>query len=83
MINEAALRDALLALTEMQKGNDLMNFSLLGEVAALRETVRALDPTFDDVLKQKREEHSTSAELLAALAGCNEIIRRLKAGEVC
>jgi len=83
VINENALRDALIAFVEQQKGAYLMIYSILGEVAALRETVRALDPTFDDALAEKRKENSTSPKLLAVLQGCNEIIRRLKAGEVC
>jgi hypothetical protein len=83
MINENALRDALLALAEQNKMNYLLASTILDEVAALRETVRGLDPTFDEVLAQKKEENSTAQEQKAVFQFLNEIIRRLKNGEVC
>lgn len=43
MINENALRDALLALATDARSNYVMIESLLHEVAALRETVRGFD----------------------------------------
>jgi ribosomal protein L16 Arg81 hydroxylase len=83
MINEPALRDALLALAEQNKLEYVMLSTMLDELAALRETVRGLDPTFSEVLEQKRKENSTVQERIAILRMLNEIIRRLKAGEVC
>ena len=83
MINENALRDALLALAEQNKLQYVMASAILDEVAALRETVRGLDPTFDDVLAQKKQEHSTAQEQVTVLRLLNEIIRRLESGEVC
>ena len=85
MINETALRDALLALTENQKTHYVMLSSILDEVAALRETVRGLDPTFSDVLEAKRLEsaESTSDIVKTTIQMHDEIIRRLKSGEVC
>jgi len=83
MINEPALRDALLALAEQNKTQYVMLSAVLDEVAALREAVRGLDPTFADVLEQKRKETSTSQEQIAVIRLLNETIRRLKGGEVC
>jgi hypothetical protein len=85
MVNEAGLRDALLSLTEDAKTHYIMLSSILAEVEALRETVRSLDPTFADVMEQKRIE---SVERNAALVrtvvdGYDQILRRLNAGEVC
>ncbi len=85
MINEVALRDTLLAFATENRSSYVMMSSLLNELAALRETVRALDPTFAEVLEQKRKHYEkTNADIVQPLvAGYNEIIRRLEAGEVC
>jgi hypothetical protein len=83
VINESALKDALLALAEQNKVQYAMISLVLDEVAALRETVRGLDPTFSEVLEQKRKESSTAQERVAVLRSMNEIIQRLKDGEVC
>ena len=56
MVNESKLKETLLYLAEDNRTNYIMIASLVNEVAALRETVRALDPTFGDVLEQRRDE---------------------------
>jgi hypothetical protein len=85
MINESALKDALLALAEQNKTQYIMLSSVLNEVAALRETVRGLDPTFSEVLEDRRKQsqEDTREVFLQALRLMNEIIHRLQAGEVC
>lgn len=85
MINETALRDALSALAQQSKTLYVMTSSVLNEVAALRETVRGLDPTFADVLEQKRQEAAREqAEVVRLqLALYDHILERLKHGEVC
>jgi hypothetical protein len=59
--------------------------SMLNEVAALRETVRGLDPTFSEVLEQRREQEAVKqAKVVAAvLRQCDDMLRRLTVGEVC
>ena len=85
MINETSLRLALIALAEQEKSNYIMISTLLAEVSALRETVRGLDPTFADVLRQKREEAARAnapiEETVLSIFG--ETIRKLRDGEVC
>lgn len=56
---------------------------VMDEVAALRETVRGLDPTFDDVFRNRKADAS-SAEL-RKLAGqqFDGLIQQLKAGLIC
>jgi hypothetical protein len=85
MINEEALRDALLSLAEQHKTNYVVLSAVLNEVAALRETVRGLDPTFTEVLEDRRiKSQEESRELTGMqIALFDEIIRRLKNGEVC
>lgn len=56
MIDEPSLVACLVALVDLHKTQYLSFSALLNEVAALRETVRALDPTFADVIEQKRKE---------------------------
>ncbi len=85
MINENALRDALLALATDGRSNYVMISSVLNELTALRETVRGLDPTFADILERKRQESvQGDAEVVkTVIAQYDEIIRRLMSGEVC
>ena len=85
MINELALRDALLALAEQSKTQYLMFSAVLNEVAALRETVRGLDPTFSEVLEDRRKQsqEDTREIVLLTLRLLDGIIARLKGGEVC
>jgi hypothetical protein len=85
MINENALRDALLALATDGRSNYVMIASLLRELAALRETVRALDPTFADILEQKRQEavQNDDEVVKAVIVQYDELIRRVTNGEVC
>jgi hypothetical protein len=70
-------------LAEQNKSNYVMISSILDEVAALRETVRGLDPTFDEVLAQKRAEHSTADIAVSVIGLSDAIIQRLKDGYVC
>jgi len=83
VINELALKDALLACVEQNKLCYVMLSAAIDELAALRETVRGLDPTFSEVLEQKRAENSTAQERIAVLRMLNETIQRLKGGDVC
>jgi hypothetical protein len=85
MINENALRDALLALATDGRSNYVMISSVSNELAAIREIVRGLDPTSADILDQKRQEaaESDSESVRAVIARYDEIIRRLYNGEVC
>ena len=85
MINESALRKTLLVLTDIAKGQYELIVSSMIELAALRETVRGLDPTFADILATKREQALQNAlpitpELVARL---DDLTRILKSGEVC
>ena len=85
MINENALRDALLSLATDGRSNYVMISSVLNELAAIREIVRGLDPTFAHILDQKRQEagQSDAESASAVIARYDEIIRRLYDGEVC
>ncbi len=85
MINENALRDALLALATDGRSNYVMISSVLNEFAAIREMVRGLDPTSADTLDQKRQEaaQSDAESTSAVIARYDETIRRLYSGEVC
>jgi hypothetical protein len=54
LVNETALRDTLLSIVTDARTKYIMLSSTLNKLAALRETVRGLDPTFRDVMEQKR-----------------------------
>ena len=54
-INQAHLRDTLIALARDGKMHTEMLWKIMDEVHALRATVRDLDPTFAEVLKRKRK----------------------------
>jgi hypothetical protein len=83
VINEKALRDALLALAEQNRTQYEALSYVIDEVAALRESVRGLDPTFSEVLDSQRKNQSSDAMRTLALQQFDEIIRRLRDGEVC
>lgn len=85
MINESALKETLIALFEDSRTNFIMIASLTNEIAALREAVRGLDPTFADVLEQKRDEREAigTQKVESVLAGYDLTIQRLKEGHVC
>jgi hypothetical protein len=83
MINESKLRDTLIILAEnVRKHHEILSLAM-DEVAALRETVRGLDPTFDDVFRNRKADLSSvefrrqSDEIFGAL------IQLLKNGAVC
>lgn len=85
MVNESALKDTLLALATSNRTNYIMFTSVLNELAALRETVRGLDPTFSDVMENRRaaEAESGSEIVRSVIAGHDQIIQRLTDGYVC
>jgi hypothetical protein len=81
---QESLRDALLALVEDGKSHYISISAIMAEVDALRETVRGLDPTFSDVMEQKRRAsvEKTAPIVQAVIAHYDEIIRRLSSGEI-
>jgi hypothetical protein len=85
MINENALKDVLLALVEQQKIQYVGYSAALDELAALRETVKGLDPTFLDVIEQKRKESAAATEEIVRLQVklFDAILQRVKAGYIC
>lgn len=56
MIDESSLRDVLVSIATEQKVLVLMVSAMLTELAAVRESVRGLDPTFSDVLRMKQQQ---------------------------
>ncbi len=85
MINENALREKLLALVDQEKKNYEMISVLVNEVLALRETVANLDPTFHEVLADRRpkiEKESLPSDT-TVLNSFDELTRKLKARQVC
>ena len=85
MVDESRLREMLLYLAEDNRTNYIMIASLTNEIAALREAVRGLDPTFHEVLEVKRDESEERGQehIDNALAEYDQIIQRLKDGYVC
>lgn len=85
MINDANLRDVLTGLAMETRSAFVMSNSILNELTALRETVRGLDPTFADVIEQKRSEAEArgAVEVARMLGGIDEMLRLLKNGYVC
>jgi hypothetical protein len=83
MINERALRQTLVWLTEQAKLHHEILSCVMDEVAALRQTVRGLDPTFDDVFRERKADFSSAGMRQVAEQEFDDLIRRLKGGEVC
>jgi hypothetical protein len=83
MINENALRDVLIALAEQAKTQHDVLSHVMDEVAALRQTVQGLDPTFSDVLRERTADLSSAQMQRLAAQQFDDLTRRLKDGEVC
>jgi hypothetical protein len=85
MINESQLKDVLMGLAMENRSAFIMTNAVLNELTALRETIRGLDPTFADVIEQKRIEAEArgAAQVARVLAGIDEMIESLKNGYVC
>jgi hypothetical protein len=85
MINESALRDTLLAIVNDSKTLYLMISALNDEIAAMRETVQGLDPTFSDVMavRMKEIEKQKAPIVQAATDLYDEIFQRVRDGYVC
>lgn len=71
--DDAALRDVLLSSFEESKNLYIMLSSVFAELQALRETVRGLDPTFADVMEQRRIEGVAQNDdvVRATIAACS------------
>ncbi|HTC61522.1 MAG TPA: hypothetical protein VK709_01655 [Candidatus Saccharimonadales bacterium] len=54
MVDESSLRDSLILVATELKKQYLMLSAILNELAAVRESVRGLDPTFSDVLAERQ-----------------------------
>ena len=92
MINETALRDVLIALADQNKNLHLSVSKLTDELSILRETLRHMVQNgFDGVLKRQTEAFAERATQKAASRAFpaqlpelyDEIIRRLRVGDVC
>ena len=84
MINEPKLRDALVALADNAKTQYVALCAVFDQVVALGETVKGIDPTFSAAIEDGRSKQAAAFALTRkeAIDGYDEIIRRLKAGEV-
>jgi hypothetical protein len=80
MVNESELRDTLLAVIETNKKLATAISVALSEVAAVREAIRGLDPTFSDNLAKHQEYYreATNQSTSAVLEGYDELCERVK-----
>lgn len=85
MVNEPALKDALLALAEIEKRQLELQVSLMAEIAAVRNAFQGLDPTFADTFALKRQEvlKNITPSFAGLVFALEEITRKLKSGDVC
>jgi hypothetical protein len=66
MINLLLLRDTLVLLATEQKKLYLMLSAKLNELAAVRESVRGLDPTFSDVFQERQQRSAQESDEVVA-----------------
>jgi hypothetical protein len=80
MINENALKEVLVTLAEINKSQYSLIVDLTSEIAALEETMRALDPTFADTFAQRRKQaaQKAGASSQTALARYDNLIQKMK-----
>ena len=84
MIDEPALQVTLLAAMKHIKAHYELITSLGNEIAAIRQTVARLDPTFGEVLKTKRNHYAEQSRqaIQETLAEYQELIEQLEAGNI-
>jgi hypothetical protein len=82
VIHDENLKQTLIGLTTHCRSLYENVSLLLEEVAALRDTVRGLDPTFDEVFAKRKSDISAAEIRRAGLRQYDEIIRQLKEGSV-
>jgi len=66
MINEQVLKETLIALVELNKKATATSIIALNQIAAIRETVRPLDPAFSDVFSDKKTYYEGATDQLSA-----------------
>jgi hypothetical protein len=78
------LRAVIVYLITMLKSNVAMSARISAELASVTEAVRALDPTFDDVLEQNRRDVNQMLDPVARanLDRYDEMIRKVENGEI-
>jgi hypothetical protein len=83
-MNEKAVREAFVQMLTVTKILTELVASSMAETAAVRESVRGLDPTFDDTFAEKRR--LALQKVLPLLAKPIDYIdgltRRIEAGEI-
>jgi hypothetical protein len=80
MTNEKQLRDALIfALENLQKQQDTIS-TLMTEIAALRDSLCAIGPNYDEILTRYRAQHARTAKPIAnaATLAYDAIIQQLR-----
>ena len=80
MIDESELKDTLIILVAFCRKSFDFSVQTLNELAAVRESVRGLDPTFSDVLSGHRKYYSESEKEAVdqILKDYDDLIERLE-----
>ena len=84
MINENALRDVLVNLAEINRNQYVLLVDLGCEIAALKQTIRALDPTFSETFERRKKEatQATTQSKDSSLARFDRLIQQMRDGLV-
>jgi rubrerythrin len=84
-INETNLRQALIVFATSLKAQHTMIASVLAELVSLREAVRGLDPTFEEVIERTRKEtfQKIAEDTQSHLREYDSLIQLLKDGGIC
>ena len=85
MINEPHLKDALISLAKAYKLSAEIEAAQAVEIGVLRETVRALDPTFSENFDHRKKEAitRTAPQFAVLLEKSEKIIRILESDYIC
>jgi hypothetical protein len=83
MINETALREVLLGLSEQHIKDLTIMASMRDDIAQLRKLVRILNPQFSEAAEQKKS-HDAAIDLLKVATDlASKVHIRIQKGEVC
>jgi hypothetical protein len=83
-MNENAVRVAFVELLTVMKIQLELTATAMAEIGAVRDSVRALDPTFDETFAEKRRVALDKALPLLAkpIDHIDGLTRRIQAGEI-
>ena len=84
MLNEQGVKDAIVELLEVAKTQTELLASTMAELAAVRDAIKPLDPTFDDnfVVRRQAALQRVLPMLSVPIGRIDALVQRIRSGEI-